>query len=200
MIGTWIRLRVGHPDYWRNVMFLFDLLFGNRKNAPAPAVMPARTAVAATPASPASAPGTTIHHDSRLVEAFKEDHRLLIDIYNAIDADRRSGRLHTVQTRLEQFRMVLQDHLLKENVRLYVYLEHVLKNDPVSHQLMHDFRHEMDGIGRAVVGFLGKYRQIGIHPELAAEFATDFAAIGEALVGRIHREEDTLYPMYAPIA
>ncbi|MBU0752527.1 MAG: hemerythrin domain-containing protein [Gammaproteobacteria bacterium] len=178
-------------------MFLFDLLFGNKKHAPVP-VAPSPTAAA--PASVANAPGTTIHHDSRLVETLKEDHRLLIDIYNAIDAARRSDSLLTVQTRLEQFRMVLQDHLLKENVRLYVYLEHVLNGDPVSHQLMHDFRHEMDGIGRVVVGFLGKYRQIGIHPELAAEFATDFAAIGEALVGRIRREEDTLYPMYAPPA
>ena len=58
----------------------------------------------------------------------------------------------------------------------------------------------MDGIGGVVVGFLGKYRQIGIHPELVTEFASDFAAIGEALSGRIRREEDTLYPLYAPIA
>jgi hypothetical protein len=65
---------------------------------------------------------------------------------------------------------------------------------------MHEFRHEMDGIGRVVVGFLTKYREIGIHPELAGEFSKDFTAIGEALVGRIRREEDTLYPMYAPVA
>lgn len=177
-------------------MFLFDLLFG-KKTTPASPAAP----VAAAPAAPAaSAPGTTIHYDPRLIETLKEDHSLLIDIYKAIDAARSEGNLMTVQTRLDQFRMMLQDHLLKENVRLYVYLEHVLAGDATSHQLMHEFRHEMDDIGRVVVGFLTKYRQIGIHPELAAAFGTDFAAIGQALTARIRREEDTLYPMYAPPA
>jgi hypothetical protein len=62
---------------------------------------------------------------------------------------------------------------------------------------MHGFRHEMDDIGRAVVGFLEKYKEIGQHPELARPFSTDLAAIGEALVARIKREEEILYPMYS---
>jgi len=183
-------------------MFLFEMLFG-KKNAPATVATSSPftpAAGAARPQPKPSAPGTGIHHDARLIEALKEDHRLLLDIYRAIDAARREENLLTVQTRLGQFRMVLQDHLLKENVRLYVYLEHVLQGDPTSHQLMHEFRHEMDDIGRVVVGFLTKYREIGLHPELATEFGKDFAAIGEALVARIRREEDTLYPMYAPPA
>jgi hypothetical protein len=179
-------------------MFLFDKLFGKKEEAPAFKSPPPGVAMA--PARQASAPGTGIRFDQRLIEALTEDHRLLLDIYTAIDSARADRNLLTVQTRLEQFRMVLQDHLLKENVRLYVYLEHVLRGDPMSHQLMHEFRHEMDGIGRVVVGFLTKYRQIGIHPELEAEFSKDFAAIGEALVARIKREESTLYPMYAPLA
>lgn len=63
--------------------------------------------------------------------------------------------------------------------------------------MMHGFRHEMDGIGRAVVGFLDKYQKIGSQPELAEQFATDLRGIGEALVARIKREEDLLYPMYS---
>ena len=178
-------------------MFLFDMLFGKK---PAPATGLPAAAPSTTAAKPqVSAPGTGIRHDPRLIDALKEDHRLLLDIYTAIDAARRAEDLLSVQTRLGQFRMVLQDHLLKENVRLYVYLEHVLRGDSVSHELMHGFRHEMDDIGRVVVGFLGKYREIGIHPELAGEFAKDFAAIGDALVARIRREEETLYPMYAPL-
>jgi iron-sulfur cluster repair protein YtfE (RIC family) len=178
-------------------MFFFDMLFG-KKAAPTPGFPASSPGVAAAKPQTA-APGTGIRHDPRLIEALKEDHRMLLDIYTAIDAARRAGDLLGVQTRLGQFRMVLQDHLLKENIRLYVYLEHVLQGDAVSHELMHEFRHEMDGIGRVVVSFLGKYRDIGVHPELAGEFAKDLAAIGEALVARIRREEDTLYPMYAPL-
>lgn len=175
-------------------MFLFDLLFGNKKkDGP-----PSGAGTLPKAQSAANAPGTQIHHDPRLIEALKEDHLLLLDIFKAIDSARQQGDLMTVQTRLNQFRIVIQDHLLKENVRLYVYLEHLLAGDPTSHELMHGFRHEMDGIGRAVVGFLTRYKEIGLHPEAAGKFATDLAAIGEALVARIRREEDTLYPMYSP--
>ncbi len=173
-------------------MFLLDFLFGKSESNDAQV----QVNVDAQAKQGACAPGTGIHHDPDLVEAFKEDHRLLLEIFGAIDAARRAGDLLTAQTRLEQFRMVLQDHLLKENVRLYVYLEHQLANDPSSHELMRGFRHEMDAIGKVVVGFLGKYKQIGIHPELATEFSADLAAIGQALAGRIKREEETLYPMY----
>ena len=186
-------------------MFLFDLLFGKKKppSAPAPASPAAHAANAAnatnaTPSSPAaaSAPGTAIHHDPALIAGLKRDHELLLEIFGAIGQASKAGDLAGVQKRLEHFRIALQDHLLKENVRLYVYLEHLLRGDPTSHQLMHGFRHEMDDIGRAVVAFLGKYKGIAAHPELAASFANDLAGVGQALAGRIRREEDTLYPMY----
>lgn len=179
-------------------MFLFDLLFGARKKVETPPAAAAKAPAPAQDDRSASAPGTRIHHDPALIAAFKSDHRLLLDIFTAIGAAAKAGDLAEVQKRLGHFRTVLMDHLLKENVRLYVYLEHLLKNDPTSHQLMHEFRHEMDAIGQVVVGFLGKYKAIASQPELAASFGTDLAAIGEALVARIRREEDTLYPMYAP--
>lgn len=180
-------------------MFLFDILFG-KKNA-APAVSSPPPAAPVTPVQrQAGAPGTSIYFDPQLIDALQADHRMLLDIYKSIDAAKSAGDLSAIQTRLDQFRMLIQDHLLKENVRLYVYLERVLKDDPTSHQLMHEFRHEMDGIGRVVVGFLTKYRDIASHPELVDDFTRDFAAIGQALVARIRREESTLYPMYAPPA
>ena len=180
-------------------MFLFDLLFGKKKSEPAPPAA-APSAPAQAPHGAGSAPGTAIHHDPALIAALKRDHELLLEIFGAIGQASKAGDLAGVQKRLEHFRIALQDHLLKENVRLYVYLEHLLREDPTSHQLMHGFRHEMDDIGRAVVAFLGKYKGIAAHPELAASFANDLEGVGQALAGRIRREEDTLYPMYEPPA
>lgn len=178
-------------------MFLFDLLFGNRKNAEAPTKAPAVVTPAAPVGTAASAPGTRIYHDPELITSLKEDHRRLFNNFHAIGAASKAGDLVTVQNLLGQFQTMIQDHLLKENVRLYVYLEHVLANDLTSRQMMHGFRHEMDGIGRAVVGFLEKYKLISAHPELADSFSTDLGGIGEALVARVKREEDLLYPMYS---
>lgn len=179
-------------------MFLFDLLFGSKKNNPAAVRPPVMAGVEMSTDTGASAPGTHIHYDSELIRSLKGDHGALLSNFTAIVAAEKAGDLLTVQNLLAQFQTMIQDHLLKENVRLYVYLEHLLENDPTSHKMMHDFRHEMDGIGRAVVGFLTKYRQIGYRPELAATFATDLGGIGEALVARIKREEGILYPMYSP--
>lgn len=174
-------------------MFLFDLLFGRSKKQEEAAP------VSATKVMPGikPAPAVGLAYDPNLIARFKDDHALLVEIYQSIADARTAGNLLRVQERLNQFRIVLQDHLLKENVRLYVYLEHQTKNDPARYETIHGFRREMDGIGRVVVDFLGKYKDIGSKPELSAEFATDLAAIGGALTARIAREEGTLYPMYA---
>lgn len=179
-------------------MFLFDLLFGRRKPRGTAAAQPAK--VPAPEAVGATAPGTLIRHDPALVAALKQDHQLLLEIFGSIRNAAAAGDLRAVQKRLEHFRIVLQDHLLKENVRLYVYLEHLLRSDPTSHELMHGFRHEMDAIGKTVVGFLGRYKFIAGEPALAASFGAELDAIGQALAARIRREEDTLYPMYRPPA
>jgi hemerythrin-like domain-containing protein len=179
-------------------MFLFDLLFG-KKDAATSAREPAivNTPPPTPTARAGNAPGTYINHDADLILSLKEDHQKLLKTFQSISAASFAGELGKVQSLLGQFQTLIQDHLLKENVRLYVYLEHQLKNDPVSHQMMHGFRHEMDGIGRVVVGFLEKYKAIGQHPDLADSFSTDLRTIGEALVARIKREEDILYPMYS---
>lgn len=179
-------------------MFLFDFLFGRSKSQP-PAKAEAAAPAAVAPTS-ATAPGTMIRHDPALVGGLKQDHQLLLEIYGSIRKAAAAGDLPAVQTRLEHFRIVLQDHLLKENVRLYVYLEHMLQGDPTSHEMMHGFRHEMDAIGRTVVGFLNRYKFIAGEPSLAAAFAVELDSIGQALAARIRREEQTLYPMYQPPA
>lgn len=175
-------------------MFLFDLLFGRKKEG---GQEPAPAAVAHAAQEP-SAPGTRIHYDPELISRLMEDHQALLETYRSIFAALKSGELMTVQVRLERFRASLMDHLLKENVRLYIYLEHLVRNDGVAYELMHGFRHEMDGIGKVVLGFLGKYREISLNPELAPAFSNDLARLGEALVARIKREEEILYPMYQP--
>lgn len=180
-------------------MFLFEFLFRRSKQEPS-ATTTGAAASSAESLNRATAPGTMIRYDPELVRGLKQDHQLLLDIYGSIRKAAAAGDLASVQTRLEHFRIVLQDHLLKENVRLYVYLEHMLQADPTSHEMMHGFRHEMDGIGKTVVGFLNRYKFIAGNPSLAAAFAVELDSIGQALGARIRREEETLYPMYQPPA
>ena len=134
----------------------------------------------------------------QIIDLFKHDHRELLRVFAGIKAAIAAQDLPRCAELLEDFRHTLHGHLLSENVRLYIYLEHALASDPTSHELMHSFRHEMDDIGKAVVAFLERYRYLAEHPELLPQFAHELDGIGKVLVERIKREEETLYPLYMP--
>lgn len=177
-------------------MFLFDLLFGKREQA-ASAVAELAVPPAASPPVSHTAPGTNIHFHPDLIGKLTGDHQLLLQLFGETRAAAVRGDAAAAAARLEEFRVALQSHLLTENIRLYVYLEHALAGDEQSGRLIHEFRHEMDEIGKVLVGFLGKYRQLAAQPEQAAAFAAELDGIGKVLVERIRREEGTLYPLYA---
>lgn len=185
-------------------MFLLDWLFGKHQAkaeaAPSSATVPAPEPAHSMEDSESFAPGTTIRYSPELVERLVRDHRLMLERFGAIREAAHAGRFDEVVPLLERFRVDLHAHLLVENVRLYVYLEHTLADDPVSHALMHEFRHDMDEIGKKVIAFLARYVRLGEDPTLAASFAADLERVGAVLVDRIQREEDTLYPLYAPVS
>jgi hypothetical protein len=175
-----------------NVMFEFFF----RKKKPAESTAPTATQSLAD-GERAAAPGTAIRYDPELIDKLKRDHRDLLSAFGSIKNSFESGNLQSVVEQLDAFRVGIQSHLLTETVRLYIYLEHQLAGDETSRRLIHDFRHEMDGIGKTVVAFLAKYKHLGANANLAASFAQDLDAVGKILVDRIRREEEVLYPLYA---
>lgn len=154
------------------------------------------------PAAPApryaTAPGTEIHYHPGLIGQLVSDHEHLVGIYAEIKAAFEAGDYALVSQKLHEFRSGLQTHLLTENVRLYIYLDHCLADDETNSELIHGFRREMDGIGKVAMNFLKKYEAIGVDEGLAPAFAKDFATIGQVLTERIQKEEQVLYPLYMP--
>lgn len=151
------------------------------------------------PAVPhATAPGTSIGFDPGLVERLKGDHRRLLDIYKHVHTALGRGDFPAVRRHLGEFRSALQDHLLTENVKFYVYVSRQLASDESSSRIINDFRSEMQGIGRVVMDFLRKYTETELDAGAAATFKAELEQIGAALVQRIQREEGTLYPLYLP--
>jgi len=143
-----------------------------------------------------TAPGTGIRFDPELVDRLKDDHRALFGLYRDMKSAFESQDYRTVTDMLRKFRGALQEHLLTENVRLYIYLSHSFKHDDTNFELIRGFRKEMDGIAKTAIKFLDKYDAIGVDAELAASFGRDLAEIGEVLGTRIQKEESILYPLY----
>jgi hypothetical protein len=58
---------------------------------------------------------------------------------------------------------------------------------------VHDFRQEMDSIGKAVSTCPNKYKDIATRPNFPIPFSKDLKTIGQMLAGRIRHEENMLY-------
>ena len=148
--------------------------------------------------SEGTAPGTEIHYHSDLVPELLNDHQILLKHFGEIVEAEKRGEFHRLPDLLEEFGSVLRGHLLKENVKLYIYLQHALANDPDNAVLMQGFRTEMHGISRTVTKFLKRYGQKEWDRQRREQFGADLDKIGEVLVRRIQTEEEVLYPLYLP--
>ena len=143
-----------------------------------------------------AAPGTDIRFDPSLIGGLKSDHQTLLNLYRQIKSAFDTRQYEAVSKKLDEFRSALQEHLLTENIRLYIYLPHMFKTDETNFELIRGFRKEMDDIAKTALNFLKKYEAIGVDPELAPSFAKDFDTIGQMLGTRIQKEESVLYPLY----
>lgn len=142
------------------------------------------------------APGTSIYYDPGLIARYRNDHRGLLEMYDRVHADLAAGNFASVKRGLADFRSKLQEHLLSENVKLYVYLSRQLAANEESSRLINDFRMEMNGIGRAVMDFVRKYTEGDLGPSQVTAFKKELDEIGAILKQRIGREETALYPLY----
>lgn len=141
-----------------------------------------------------SAPGSGIQFSNKLIGELEEDHQALLGLYQgAADAiNKRNGK--ELKRYLIQLKDALTGHLLKENLKLYAYMNHCYQNDAECSDLIKRFRSDMTQIGKIVFGHLDKYTKPGVKFDMA--FKKEFDAIGEALVRRIEAEEKQLYPLY----
>ncbi len=164
---------------------MFRFLFGSSK-----------TAKQEQAATQTTAPGTNIHYSAGLIEQLKRDHRNLLSLYTLIFELVGSEDYDLAELRLADFRNLLQHHLLTEKIKLYIYMEHLWPRESDQFVTMHNYRQEMEGIGKVVVGFLRKYESFSQDPALIATFKDDLNQIGQVLVRRIKEEESNLYPLY----
>lgn len=151
---------------------------------------------ASTPSPQRLAPGTNIAFDSRLVAKLQSDHRELLQSYGHLAAAAEGRKFASLPGLISVLQTQLQDHLLTEKVKLYVFLAHQFTDDDLTVGIVRDFQKEMDVIARRALDFMRRYRSTPVGDADIADFQRDLAAIGTALVKRIQREEEVLYPLY----
>lgn len=172
---------------------MFGFLFKRKPAEPSPPSSPVPAPAAEV------APGTHLHFDPGLVAELKADHGQLVALFQQVGESAVRRDSQALAERLTRFGDSLRGHVLKENVRLYVYLKHSLQSDENSLAVMQEFAREMHQIGQAVTGFLQKYTQVSQWDDAQWDvFDRDLGAVGKVLTRRIETEENTLYPLYMP--
>ena len=154
--------------------------------APVPTAKPVRAASAVGP----------IQHDPSLVGELMQDHVNLVTHFTNLMPLLRQGDVRGFRAQLAAFKTEFQGHIIKENVKFYVYLEQSLVGDDTNIELMRDFRREMNAISRAVVSFCNKYMDAEMHLAAMRQFEQESGEIAAALLSRIEREERDLYALY----
>lgn len=168
--------------------FISDFFTGRDKDVPAPEL------------AQAPKPGaTTIAYDPNLIAALEADHSKLVELYGKMWDEGFEKKNYVKLARiLAEFKSLFQGHLLKENVRFYVYLEQSLGKDNHTLAVVKEFRTDMNDIANAVIGFCKRYSKGAFTAAMEAQFKKDYTAVGEALTRRVQSEERDLYSLYQP--
>ncbi len=137
-------------------------------------------------------------YNPNLISTLILEHKYLLGVYSEILKTVDSAQYDLLAAMLLNFSSRLQEHLVKEHMELYVYLENIQANNPGTFKKMHNLRLEMDKIAGVVMSFLNDYQKRPVSKANAEKFKTDLEKIGKLLVGRIQLEETSLYTLYKP--
>lgn len=142
------------------------------------------------------APGTQIAFDPALITRLKGEHQKLVNLFLAITAQVQSQQYLKVKNTMQEFLHEFNAHVLLEYTKLYVFLDYSFKNDSTTHDLIIEFRKEMNLIGKVVRSFYNNWKNVDLQSDNVGRFMAEFQQIGEVLVKRIKTEEENLYEIY----
>ncbi len=171
--------------------FLSRLLYGERG------------VVANGPALQAPAPVAAgrlggIAYDAGLVARLEEEHQELVEMFISIKTAAAEGHFHLLPEMLASLKLAFQAHIMLENVKFYVYVQHYFALDEDTLSFVSEVRKEMDGIARSVVKFVNTHTATVPTRETVSLFKVELDQIGVALLWRVQLEESRLYCLYQP--
>lgn len=142
---------------------------------------------------------TKIPFEDDLIHDFEDEHKQLVKHFVAIETALAHTDITGIKRELGHFLKLLRSHLLKENLKLYVYLSHAVEHDPEMGATVAIYRKEMQGIGKTVITFANHYlEEVELDESMLDAFAEKLNAIKPILLDRIDNEENVLYPLYMP--
>ena len=144
------------------------------------------------------APGTQLHYDSELIGRLRGHHDALFDLSVKARDAAQASKFDETRKYVNKFRLLLNEHLLEKNLRVYTYLGCCLRSDSEGLEVTRDMRRETGAVSRKATLFITHYSDTGINEENQSAFLEELAQVIGELNQTFAREERTLHPMYQP--
>lgn len=137
------------------------------------------------------APNTKIAYKPNLIPSLVNENKVLIELFDKAQRSAKTRLGWRLRKQLNQFKDHFVDHLLRQNISVYIYLQHVSSGN--TRKTIRLVKGEMDQIGREIMAFVD-YAISG--PSLDEKFLSKMDRARELLLRRIDQEEDFIYPSY----
>ena len=161
-----------------------------RASEPVVALVP----VALVPTAVAAPAG--VAYDANLIKKLKDEHVEILSTYTRILTSATSGGIGAIAEDLIMFRRLFQNHILRENLHFYMYLDYLLTDLPSERDTARILRNDMNSIAKSVAEFIYQWSSVAPTNETLPSFTSQLLSIGAALAARIELEECTLYTLY----
>ena len=140
---------------------------------------------------------TEIFYDANLVRNLEKEHEVLIELFmRSLKEGHKRGNLDILCDALFNFKNTFQNHLLKENVKLFGYLEQSVKWHKNSFRRVREFRKELNNSSKEILNFCKRYERPIDALVMQELYEKEFISVKNTLVHRIQLVETKMYPLY----
>jgi hypothetical protein len=140
--------------------------------------------------------GADYRYNPELVEYLAEDHLRILGAIEEVELLLHKERLGLIGRSLQELNDLVKAHQVKEDVRLFKYLERRLQGEPLLLEKLRLARVEREQFNQRFGAFFRRYHALATQPFLKAQFRADLGLLGDALVSQFEHEECELYALY----
>ena len=147
-------------------------------------------------ASYSERPSSAIPHEKSLIEQLKAEHQTLINLFTDVVKLAENKRYDKAINVLETFRSQLTEHLIKENTKLYLFLNAHYRHEQNQFMKVSKLRKEMTSITKALMEFAQQWRLQGLNDSNRNRFVNQALPLSDILIKRLKVEEKELFSLY----
>ncbi len=144
------------------------------------------------------AEGTEITYNPRLIVELIEEHKLLMSQLLGVETAFSNGKIAETHKKLEAFNASLGDHMLKKNIKLYIYMQYSMKHFNNNDVNIAKFKRSMTAASRHANTFIKNHENTLSKGRVKPTFGEDLDTIIQEIATHIEHEKSGLFPYYLP--